>query len=76
MITINSEWSTQWFVLFFRVWIVASTIIVLAWLKDTEEEEEESQKIDDLPVWATCWSGTLAILSSEGNVPVAHGSTR
>ena len=45
---------------------------MLAWLKD----KEEGQKIDDLPVLATCWSGTLAILSSEGNVPVAHGSTR
>ena len=54
--------------------MIASTVIVLAWLKDGEEEE--SQKIDDLPVLATCWSGTLVILSSEGNVPVAHGSTR
>ena len=53
--------------------MIASTVIVLAWLKDGEEE---SQKIDDLPVLATCWSGTLVILSSEGNVPVAHGSTR
>ena len=46
---------------------------MLVWLKD---EEEESQKIDDLLVLATCQSGTLVILSSEGNVPVAHGSTR
>ena len=55
----------------FRIWIVviALTVIVLAWLKDTEE----SQKIDDLPVLATCRSGTL---SSEVNGPVAHGSTR
>ena len=46
MTTISSECSTPWFMPFFRVWIVviASTIIVLAWLKD---EEEESQKIDD-----------------------------
>ena len=57
--------------------MIASTVIVLAWLKDgEEEEEEESQKIDDLPVLAIWWSGTLVILSSEGNVPVAHGSTR
>ena len=65
--------------LFFRVSIViiASTIIVLAWLKDGEERRRrKSEKIDDLPVLATCWSGTLAILSSEGNVSVAHGSTR
>ena len=42
-----------------------------------KDEEEESQKIEIvLPVLVTCWSGTLAILSSEGNVPVAHGSTR
>ena len=43
-------------------------------LKDGEEEE--SQKIDDLPVLATCRSGTLAILSSKVNGPVAHGSAR
>ena len=39
-------------------------------------KKEESQKIDDLPVLATCWSGTLVILSTEGNAPIAHGSTR
>ena len=57
----------------FSHWIVviASTVIVLAWFKD-----EERKKIDDLPVLATCRSGTLAILSSEVNGPVAHGSTR
>ena len=37
---------------------------------------EESQKIDDLPVLATCRSGTSAMLSSQVNGPVAHGSTR
>ena len=54
---------------FFCVWIVAiaSNVIVLAWLKDTE-----SQKIGNLPFLATCWSGTLAILSSEGDVPVSQ----
>ena len=34
------------------------------------------QKIDNLPVLATCRSGTLAMLSSKVNGPVAHGSTR
>ena len=38
-------------------------------------EEEESQKLDDLPVVATCQSGTLAMLSSEVNSSVAHEST-
>ena len=37
---------------------------------------EESQKIDDLPVLATCRSGTSAMLSSKFNRPIAHGSTR
>ena len=36
---------------------------------------ERSQKIDDLPILATCRSGTLAILSSKVNGPVAHGNT-
>ena len=70
--------------LFFRVWIVviASAVIVLAWLTVTRTEErkkerkKESQKIDDLPVLATRRSGTSAMLSSEVNCPVAHGSTR
>ena len=70
--------------LFFRVWIVviASAIIVLAWLTVTwteerkKERKKESQKIDDLPVLATRRSGTSAMLSSEVNCPVAHGSTR
>ena len=70
--------------LFFRVWIVviASAVIVLAWLTVTRKEErkkerkKESQKIDDLPVLATRWSGTSAMLSGKVNGPVAHGSTR
>ena len=34
-----SECSTQWFVPFFRIWIViASTVIMLAWLKDEERK--------------------------------------
>ena len=40
------------------------------------EKRRRSQKIDDLPVLATCRSGTLAMLSSQVNGPVAHGSTR
>ena len=50
---------------------------MLAWLTATlTEEEEESQKIDDLPVLATHRSGTSAMLSSEVNGPVAHGNTQ
>ena len=44
---------------------------MLAWLT-----QKESQKIDDLPILATCWSGTSVILSSEVNGAVTHGSTR
>ena len=45
---------------------------MLAWFT----QKERSQKIDDLPVLATCQSGTLVMLSSEVNGPVAHGSTQ
>ena len=38
--------------------------------------EKSKKKIDDLPVLATCRSGTLAMLSSKVNGPVAHGSTQ
>ena len=70
--------------LFFRIRIVviASAVIVLAWLTITQMEEgrkkkkEESQKIDDLPVLVTRRFGTSAMLSSKVNSPVAHGSTR
>ena len=48
----------------------------LADSSDRRKKEERSQKIDDLPVLATCRSGTLAMLSSKVNGPVAHGSTR
>ena len=41
-----------------------------------KEEEEESQKIDDLPILATCRSGTSAMLSSKFKAPIAHGSPR
>ena len=40
-----------------------------------EKRKKESQKIDDLPVLATCRSGTLVMLSSKVNGPVAPGST-
>ena len=62
---------------YFRVWIVliATTVIVLAWLT-LKESKKESQKIDDLLVLVTCRSGTSAMLSSEVNGPIAQGSTR
>ena len=41
-----------------------------------EEKKERKKTIDDLPVLATCRSGTLVMLSSKVNGPVAHGSTR
>ena len=41
-----------------------------------QKKERRSQKIDDLLVLASCWSGTLVMLSSNVNGPVAHGSTR
>ena len=33
-------------------------------------------KLDHLPILVTCLSGTLAILSSKVNGPLAHGRTR
>ena len=67
--------------IFFRDFfvVIASAVIVLAWRTVTLTEErrkKESQKIDDLPVLATCRSGTSAMLSSTSNGPIAHGSTR
>ena len=52
---------------------LASAAIVIAWLT---LKEERSQKIDDLPLLATCHSHTSAMLSSEVNGPIAHGSTQ
>ena len=40
------------------------------------EGREEEEKIDDLLVSATCQYGTLVMLSSKVNGPVAHGSTQ
>ena len=37
-------------------------------------EKRESQKIDDFPVLVTRLSGTSAMLSSQVDGPVAHGS--
>jgi len=41
-------------------------------LEKGRRKEERSQKIDDLPILATCRSGTLAMLSSKvnGSVPM------
>ena len=39
------------------------------------KKREASQKIDDLPIFATCLSGNIAMLSSEVNGLAAHGST-
>ena len=44
--------------------------------KKEERKKKGSQKIDDLPVLATCRSGTSVMLSSKVNGPVAHGSTQ
>ena len=38
--------------------------------------KNESQKLDDLPILVICQSGTLLMLSSNVNGPVAHGSTQ
>ena len=66
--------------IFFRDFfiVIASAVSVLAWLTVTltEEEEERSQKIGDLPILATCRFGTSAMLSSKFSGPIAHGSTR
>ena len=44
-------------------------------MEGSQKEEKVSQKLDDLPVLATCQSGISAMLSSELNSLVAHGST-
>jgi len=48
---------------------------MLVWLtlKEERRRKEKSENRDDLPVLATCWSSTFAILSSEVNGPVARG---
>ena len=42
----------------------------LAILVEGRQKKERSQKIDNLPVLATCQSGTLAMLSSEVDDPL------
>ena len=49
---------------------ITSAVIMLTWLK------ERSQKIDDLPVLVTYWSGTLPILSSRVNGPIAQATLK
>ena len=39
-------------------------------LEKRRRKKERSQKIDDLPILATCRSGTSAMLSSKVNGPV------
>ena len=46
---------------------------MLAWLR--AKEERMKLRIDDLPIFATSQFVASAILSSEFNGPVAHGST-
>ena len=65
----NDKWWVQYPVIyflfvFFYVWsiVIASAVIVLFQWK---EEQERSQKIDDLPILATCQSGILAMVSSK-----------
>ena len=57
----------------FRVWVIviASAIIVLAWLK--ERKKEEDRRFGRL---ATCRCGTPAMVSSNVNDLVADENTR
>ena len=61
----------------FRVWVIviASAIIVLAWLKERKKErkEEEDRRFGRL---ATCRCGTPAMVSSNVNDLVADENTR
>ena len=41
-----------------------------------KKKKKESQKMDDLPVLVTCWSGASVMLSSKFNGPIARGSTQ
>ena len=43
----------------FCVVVIASAVIMLDWLT-LKEERKNSQKIDDLPVLVTCWSGIVS----------------
>ena len=61
--------------LFFHVWIIVIVPAIIVILVESGEKEE-SQKMDDLPVLATCWFGTLGMLSSQINGPVGNRSTQ
>ena len=61
---------------FFRIGIVVIVLAVVMLLWWNIGESKRSQKIDDLPAFVTCRSGTLAMLSSKVNSPVTHESTR
>ena len=39
------------------------------------EGRGKKSEIDNLPVLATCWSGTVVMLFSKVKGPVTHGST-
>ena len=54
--------------------VIASAVIVLAWRTVTLTGEER-KLVDDLPVLATCRSGTSAMFSGKFNGPIARGST-
>ena len=58
----------------FRVWVIviASAIIVLAWLKERKKEEED-RRFGRL---ATCRCGTPAMVSSNVDDLVADENTR
>ena len=55
-----------------RTVVIASVIIVLAWLTVTltEERKKKNQKVVDLPILTTYRSGTLAMLSSKFKGPL------
>ena len=44
--------------------------------REKERKQGRSQKIDDLPILATCQSGTFISNACKVNDPVAYGSTR
>ena len=60
--TISSECNTRWYMLFFHVWIVviASAVIMLAWLTVTWMEEEKKEKRkegSELLMWPPFFGG-------------------
>ena len=59
--TLLYKWSVQAYIHTCAIIVIASVVIVLAWLR---LKEERSQKIDNLPGLATCRSVTSVILCS------------